>query len=81
VRDAAGAGKFEVEGDLTIRDLTRPVVVSVTLQQGSAGLVFDGSAVVKMKDYNMKPPSAAMGLIGTMDEMLLTFHLLARPER
>ena len=77
IRAAGGEGKYEVEGDLTIRDVTRPVRVSVSLQEESKGLLrFEGEAVVKMKDYGMKPPSAALGLIGTKNEMTVSFRLL-----
>jgi len=80
IRAAGGADRYEVQGELTIRDLARPVVVQVTLREEGEGiLLFDGEAIVKMTDYGMKPPSAALGLIGTKDEMLLHFLLRALP--
>lgn len=70
------ADKFEVTGDLTIRTITKPVVVSVTLSSASAGnLQVNGSAEIKMTDYKLKPPSAALGTIGTKDEMAFSFSL------
>jgi polyisoprenoid-binding protein YceI len=80
IRPADGPERYEVQGDLTIRDLTRPVVVHVTLRQQSEGvLLFEGAATVRMKDYGMKPPSAALGLIGTKNEMKVSFRLPAVP--
>jgi len=80
VRKGAADGAFEVQGDLTIRDRTKPVAVTTTLRLDASGsLAFEGKAVVKLKDYGLKPPSAAFGMIGTKDEMDLEFRLVARP--
>ena len=35
-----------------------------------------GRAVVRLKDYALKPPSAALGTIGTKNEMTVEFLLL-----
>jgi polyisoprenoid-binding protein YceI len=76
-----GANEFQVEGDLTIRGLTKPAVVRLRLEVQAGGvLLFQGGSTIRLKDYGLKPPSAALGLIGTKDEMDVTFHLQARPE-
>jgi polyisoprenoid-binding protein YceI len=76
IRAAGGDGRYEVQGELTIREMARPVVVHVSLREGPGGsLLFDGEATVKMKDYGLKPPSAALGLIGTRNEMTVRFEL------
>ena len=78
---AAGEGRYEVQGELTIRELARPALVRVSLKEGPGGsMLFEGEAIVIMKDYGMKPPSAALGLIGTKDEMMVSFRLRAAPE-
>jgi polyisoprenoid-binding protein YceI len=74
-----GANQYEVTGDLTIRGVTKPASVLVTLQPEGAAPVFSGTATVKMKDYGIKPPSAALGLVGTKDEMRVHFRLVAQP--
>jgi polyisoprenoid-binding protein YceI len=80
IRAAGGEGRYQVQGELTIRDTTRPVEVAVRLREGPGGsLLFEGEATVSMKDYGMKPPSAALGLIGTKDEMTVSFQLRAVP--
>jgi len=80
IRAAGGQGRYEVQGDLTIREIARPVLVMVSLREGPGGsLLFDGEATVSMKDYGMKPPSAALGLIGTRNEMTVSFRLRAVP--
>ncbi len=74
-----GEGKFEVEGDLTIRGISRPVLLRVTLKPETNGhLQIAGRSTVKMTDYGLRPPSAAFGMIGTKDEMVVSFDLKAR---
>jgi polyisoprenoid-binding protein YceI len=68
------ADRYDVHGELTIRDITRPAVVAVELKPDN---IFAGSATVRMTDFGLKPPSAALGLIGTKDEMTLSFVLRA----
>jgi hypothetical protein len=50
-------------------------VVLVTASPGS--LSFQGSAKIKLTDFNLKPPKAALGAIGTKDEMSFSFVLKA----
>jgi polyisoprenoid-binding protein YceI len=80
IRSADAPGHYEVQGELTIRELGRPVIVKVTMSEPREGvLLFEGDATVAMKDYGMKPPSAALGLIGTKNEMKVIFQLHAVP--
>jgi len=72
-------GEFTVAGDLEIRGVTRPVELAVTLEPAGDALVVAGSAVVRLKDFGLKPPSAALGTIGTRNEMDFSFRLTARP--
>ena len=73
-----GNGKFEAQGTLTIRDIPKPVTVLVQANATNPEqLRLDGTAKIKLTDYKLKPPSAALGLIGTKDEMTLNFQILA----
>ena len=73
-----GANRFQVHGSLSIRGIAKPAVVTVAMvRQDDGTLLFNGSAEVRLKDYGLKPPSAALGLIGTADEMHLEFALRA----
>ena len=73
---AGGSNRFQVQGSLSIRGIARPAVVTVVMvRQDEETLVFNGSAEVRLKDYGLKPPSAALGLIGTADGMQLEFAL------
>ena len=71
VSTMASAG--QVEGMLTIRGISKPVTLTYTAK----GLRFEGTAVFKLTDYNLKPPSAALGAIGTKDEMTFRFVVQA----
>jgi polyisoprenoid-binding protein YceI len=75
----SGQEQFEVEGQLTIRGIARPALVRVQVTPAEGGdLLLDGRSTVKMKDYGLKPPSAALGMVGTKDEMEVSFVLRAR---
>ncbi len=76
-----GEGEFEVDGSLTIRGLSRPSVVLVKILSGEGGeLILEGKSTVNLEDYGLKPPSAALGMVGTKNEMEVSFALRARPE-
>ena len=57
--EAAGEGKLKVTGELTIKDITKPVVLDVTLNKsgegnnGGAKIGFDAIATIKRTDYGM----------------------------
>lgn len=73
---------YQMQGRLTIRDLAKPVTVSVTMEPGAAeSLRFLGKASIRLSDYGLKPPSAILGAIGTKNEMTLGFALVATPMR
>jgi polyisoprenoid-binding protein YceI len=77
-----GGSRFIVRGMLTIRDVAKPVNLTVALDQDQQQhLVLQGRAVVNMKDYGLKPPKAVLGLIGTKEEMTVEFRLLAVKRR
>src|SRR3546814_15863224 len=55
--EAAGEGKLKVTGDLTVKDITRPVVLDVTLNKADdhpmtkrPAIGFDATATIKRSD-------------------------------
>ena len=80
---AKSGGAFTVQGTLTIRGVEKPVAVTVSMKPEPAGgaLRFEGKAEVKLKDYGIKPPTAALGAVGTKNEMAVSFSLIATPRR
>lgn len=72
-------GGYDVAGTLTIKGTGQPVTVTVSLKPaGDKALEFTGKAEVRMKDYGLKPPSAALGAVGTKNEMQVEFAFTAR---
>lgn len=67
---------YEIRGDLTIRGKAKPVTVEVVRKEGG---VFEGQAQIKHSDYGLKRQSAALGAIGTRDEMDVIFRLTGKP--
>lgn len=57
--EAIGEGRLTVTGDLTIKDITRPVVLDVTLNKrgegnnGGAKIGFDATATLKRTDFGL----------------------------
>ena len=70
--------RFTVEGPLTIRSTTRPVAVTVDIEpSSSSGYKFTGSARFKLSEFQLERPKAALGTIGTADEVTVMFRLVA----
>jgi polyisoprenoid-binding protein YceI len=72
------AEDYTVKGVLSIRTVTRPLVLKV---RKTADGTYTGEARFRLTDYGLKPPSAALGLVGTRDEVLFTLTLSTRPRR
>lgn len=69
------ATHFEVPGTLTIRGIAKPALLNATLDPGPAPRHFQGEATIRLTDYGLKPPKAALGLIGTENDMKFFFSL------
>jgi polyisoprenoid-binding protein YceI len=73
-------GSYDVTGDLTIKDITKPITVKVLMEERGDHLAFTGTATILRKDYKINPPSPVpFGLVGNKDEMPFRFALLAKP--
>lgn len=74
----AAEGGLKFTGNLTIRGQSKPVTVLVRWKEsGSDALEVEGESRFRMTIFGLKPPTAALGTIGTKDEMLLKFALRA----
>jgi len=72
---AKAENQYDVEGALTIRGVTKPVVVHVARKADT----FEGEASVKLSDFGLKAPTGmTMGFIGTKDEMKVLFRLVPK---
>jgi polyisoprenoid-binding protein YceI len=63
------------QGILTIRGISKPATLSI--RESSPG-VYEGGAKVDMREFNLKPPSAALGAVGTDPNLVLSFRLTVR---
>ena len=72
--EPAGAGKWVVDGPLTVRGQTRPVKVQVEGSQGH----YRGSAEIRQKDFGIVPVSAAGGAVKTKGELKVEFDIVAK---
>ena len=72
-------GFYEIQGDLTVRGITKPIVFDAAVKQvsGDLRLEIDGDARISHKDYGLKPFSKFGGIVGTKDQMLLRFLVWA----
>lgn len=48
---------FKVSGDLTIRNITKPVTFDVTVTVSDNAMTGEGTTVIYMKDFGFDPPS------------------------
>jgi polyisoprenoid-binding protein YceI len=70
--------RFEAQGMLTIRDVSKPVTLTVSLTNTAEGMpVLEGNSRIRLTDFGLKPPTAALGAIGTKNEMMFHFVLPA----
>jgi len=75
------SSQYQVQGELTIRNVSRPVTVTASLQAGANTLpLIEGSARVRLTDFGLKPPTAVLGAIGTKNEMMFHFVLAVKPQ-
>jgi polyisoprenoid-binding protein YceI len=80
--DLDGAGTMQVEGDLTIRDVTRSVVWTVEYEVESDGRMFaQGNLTVAQTDFGITPYSAFFGAVRVADDVDLAFDLVGSPRR
>ncbi|MBM4281779.1 MAG: YceI family protein [Deltaproteobacteria bacterium] len=78
--DVDGDGTLSVDGDLTIRDVTRPVTWSVTYRVGSDGRLFaQGNLTVSQTEFGITPYSAFFGAVRVADDVDLAFDLVGSP--
>jgi polyisoprenoid-binding protein YceI len=74
------ADQYEVQGALTIRGKSRPVMLALKALPEESGLWFEGSSRVKLSDFGLTPPRGVFGVrlvIGTKDEMSVLFRIMA----
>ncbi len=68
-------------GQLTVAGATRPLTMALkaTIVDGG-GLLFEGSAPLRMTEFGIEPPKAMLGTIKTGDEVRVGFRWKLSPE-
>jgi len=69
---------LQISGDLTIRDVTRPVQFSATIKADGSSLTGEAATTILMSEFGFGPISIA-GILNTEDEVKVTLKLVARP--
>jgi polyisoprenoid-binding protein YceI len=68
---------FQVSGDLTVRDVTKPVTFEVTLVGDGVTMTGEATTTILMSDFGFGPISIG-GILNTEDEVKVTFAFVAR---
>jgi len=81
VSDASKSGgtrSFTLNGDLTMRDVTKRVSFPVTVTISKDQLRATGDAELKQTDFGIKPYSGKLGMIKIGDEVKINFAIVAK---
>lgn len=72
------AYSFVVNGDLTLRGVTKRIAVPVAATVTPQELRANGKYTLKQTDYGIKPYSAAGGTIKVKDDVVVNFNIVAK---
>ena len=72
-------GKYDVEGELTLRGKTRTVKLPVDVSLSPARFEGKGKLRIKHTDYGFEPYSAMLGAVKNQDKIDLHLHIVAAP--
>lgn len=70
------AATFRLAGDLTVRNVTRPVVLEVTARLNGNTITGEATTQIKMSDFGAGPPNLA-GILVVGDDTLLRLQFTA----
>ena len=71
------AASFQLTGEMTIRDVTRPVAFQVTARLSGDTLIGTASGTLKMTDFGIDPPSL-LDFVAVEDEVRVVVNFVAR---
>ncbi|MFL7893030.1 MAG: YceI family protein [Anaerolineales bacterium] len=69
---------FQITGDATIRDVTKPVTFDVTMVGNQDTITGEATTTILMSDFGFGPISI-VGILNTEDEVKIKFDFVARP--
>lgn len=71
--------EIQVSGDLTVRDVTKPVTFDVTLEGSGDTITGEATTMILMSDFGFGPISIG-GILNTEDEVVVHFRFIARSQ-
>jgi len=78
---AADRMTLRIDGQLTLRGVTRPVSVPVSLQLAADRLTARGTVEVRQTAFGIKPVSAGAGTVKVKDEVEVVFSVTAQRQK
>jgi len=72
-------GTVQVSGDLTLRGVTRPITVPLTIASEGEGYRANGSFRILQSDFGYQPYSGVLGTVRTKDEVEIVLDLKLVP--
>ena len=75
---AAGAGKFNVTGKLTLKGKTVDLTIPVSVKQEGVNQIFDGAIPIKRTQFNIGDGEWKDTSV-VADEVVIRFHVVAMP--
>jgi polyisoprenoid-binding protein YceI len=74
IKTDSAANTISASGNMTIAGVTKPVVMQVKAFMPQKGVMeFEGSQIIMMSDYGVKPPTALLGMLKTGNAITITF--------
>nr|WP_199162062.1 YceI family protein [Elizabethkingia sp. ASV34] len=71
-------GNKSVQGNITIGNVTKAIIVPVSVTRSSNSYIIKGIAKMKMTTFRIKPPSVMMGVIKSGDEISISINIVAK---
>lgn len=68
-----------INGDITLRGVTKPLLITARLEFGNNSLRAQGGFNLKQTSFGIKPVSVAGGTVKVKDELKFTFDIVAHP--
>jgi polyisoprenoid-binding protein YceI len=78
-KPSGSATELEAAGTLRISGTAREITFPVKATKTSGGIIFEGKVPVKMRDYNVEPPTALFGTIKTGNDVVVDFSMVFQP--
>ncbi len=78
-QEESGSPAYELAGNLTLRDVTRPITVRVLVEDTKGWHHVKGQFSFKQSDYGIKPLSKGLGAMGVADELTVFGDLFVAP--